>query len=197
MIKQQLHIRDLLVARFGSGPAARHALDSWFGTGVGVRDAYNFFVESIGNWPWKPVIWKTCIVPKHRFTLWLVAHGKLLTRDRLGYLPEQHCCLLCHAPVESTQHLFFECSISIQLRNRVRDLLEMKKNMRSLRTVLHAYRNVYRGNTQLAKLRVMALAAMVHQVWNLHNRALFEDEAPDNDTALRPIQITTLRCITR
>lgn len=60
--------------------------------------------------PWATVVWNSCILPKHAFTLWLGALGKLLTRDRLPFAVNKGC-VLCHSVEESIRHLFFDCSL--------------------------------------------------------------------------------------
>lgn len=107
MIKQLLQIRDGLIKAKGSIDEAIACLDTWFGRGKGVGHAYEFFVNQIGNWPWKPILWKSCIVFKHRFILWLLSHGKLLNRDPQCYI-EDKVCVLCKNENESMHHLFFQ-----------------------------------------------------------------------------------------
>lgn len=114
LTKQLLQIRDTLVTRFGSIQAAMNGLHGWFIEGKGLQSAYKFFVHSIENWPWKPILWKSCIIPKHRFTTWLLSHGKLLTRDRQQYI-EDKICSLCCIPEESSAHLLFDCPINLSL----------------------------------------------------------------------------------
>lgn len=80
LIKQFIGICSFLVCRLGSMENSRQCLNDWFGGQDGIGKAYDFFVNKKGKWPWKPIIWKTCILPKHRFALWLLAHGKLLIK---------------------------------------------------------------------------------------------------------------------
>lgn len=72
----------------------------------GFPRAYDSFVQKMCSWPWKPIIWKSCILPKHRFAIWLFAHDKFLTRDRLGDMPDKRC-VLCNGANESFGHIFF------------------------------------------------------------------------------------------
>lgn len=92
LIKQILLIRDILIERKGSKDAAIDCLNCWFGGTGGVSQAYDFFVGKVGKWPWKPLLWKSCILPKHRIALWMFSHGKFLTRDRLGICQIKNVC---------------------------------------------------------------------------------------------------------
>lgn len=193
LIKQLLRIRDDMVTRQGSIDGATALLESWFSNGKGLGKAYEFFIGAVGRWPWKPIIWKSCILPKHRFILWMVAHGKLMTRDRQSYVEDKEC-VLCKRANESVDHLFFKCKVATELWNTIREWLGMEKIMGTVGAVLRAFRGVYRGSNMLSKTRIVALAASVYQIWNFRNRALFENEVPDIARAVMKIKILTMRC---
>ncbi|XP_073024297.1 uncharacterized protein [Primulina eburnea] len=108
LIKKILDIRDELITRTGSADAAISCLMSWFGKKDGLDHAYQFFVGKETKWPWKPILSKSFLMPKHRFILWLFAHRKLMTRDRLGYISDRKC-VLYEIHDELVAHLFFEC----------------------------------------------------------------------------------------
>lgn len=97
--------------------------------------------------------------------------------------------MLCNGADESVGHLFFAYPISKGIWDGIREWLGMKKTMGSATTVLKAYRNVYRGNSRLAKMRCTALAACVYHVWNARNRALLENEAPNIEDIHKKIKI--------
>ncbi|GJN35088.1 hypothetical protein PR202_gb23821 [Eleusine coracana subsp. coracana] len=65
--------------------------------------------------PWER-IWKSCAPPKCRFFLWLVAHKRCWTVDRLARhgLPHKEQCLLCDQEEESIDHLLVSCVFSRQ-----------------------------------------------------------------------------------
>ncbi|XP_073303028.1 uncharacterized protein [Primulina huaijiensis] len=116
LIKQIIALRDEMILAHGSVQASIAMLGTWFGCSQGLSNAYDFFVGRWNRWPWKPLIAKCCILPKHRFLLWLVSHRKLLTRDRLGYLLDRSC-FLCNYYAESVSHLFFDCPIARSIWN--------------------------------------------------------------------------------
>lgn len=177
LIKQLLGICKEIVLRLGSVDLAKTTLSGWFVNCNGTAKAYDFFVKKIGRWPWKPLLWKSCIIPKHRFILWLFAHEKLLTRYRQCYI-EDKVCVLCNIQMETSSHLFFECNFSRAIWHAVRILLGMDKLMQTSSTLLRAFRSIYRGNSYIAKARCNATAACVYAIWTARNRAIFEDEKP-------------------
>ena len=62
-------------------------------------------------WPWMSNRW---IFPKHRFIIWLIAHKRLLTGDRMKHLNMTmtgNCCI-CDEALETVDHLFSKCRFS-------------------------------------------------------------------------------------
>jgi hypothetical protein len=59
-------------------------------------------------------IWKSWALPKCRFFLWLVAHKRCWTTDRLAKQGLNHPekCLLCDQEEENMDHLLMQCSFS-------------------------------------------------------------------------------------
>ncbi|XP_073304608.1 uncharacterized protein [Primulina huaijiensis] len=161
---------------------------------AGIGRAYKFFAHSVGRWPWKPLIVKSFVIPKHMFALWLFAHNKFLTRDRLGFVTDKSCAL-CNADVESFAHLYFRCNVSSRIWAGVREWLLMKKIMGASTAVLRAFRGTYRGNSTLNKIRCVALVATVYYVWNDRNRTIFESEKPEVEGIIKRIKILRFRCI--
>ncbi|XP_073061666.1 uncharacterized protein [Primulina eburnea] len=192
LIKQLIAIRDEIVLRMGSVDAASTTLQSWFSSGEGIGKAYDFFTKKVGKWPWKPLLSRSCILPKHKFTLWLVAHSKLRTRDRLPYAIDK-ACILCDGNIESVDHLFFRCAFSIAVWTDIKNWLGMSKIMGSTTAVLRAYRNHYGGKSMLARLRASALAATVYHIWNARNRRMFDDEKPRIEDIVKTIKILVLQ----
>ncbi|XP_073271519.1 uncharacterized protein [Primulina huaijiensis] len=194
LLKKLLHLRDLLIGGFGTKEIAQQKICYWFASHQGMSRAYEYFVQSKGKWPWKIILSRHCILPKHRIILWLLAHQKLLTRDRMGFV-EDKICMLCNEVDESNSHLFFKCRISKTIWDGVRHWLDMKKIMATPTSILKAFRETYRGKSTLDKMRVTTLAATVYNVWNLRNRVIFEGEKPKIEDTIRKIQIHTYRCV--
>ncbi|XP_075473646.1 uncharacterized protein LOC142504743 [Primulina tabacum] len=172
----------------GSTEATIRTLNSWFGNNAGLSKAYECFADSHGKWPWKPLISRSFILPKHRFTLWLMAHAKLLTRDRLSFV-EDKSYVLCNEELESINHLFFQCKFSVALWKEIRNWLGMSKNMASPTAVLRVFRNCYRGNSVLSRMCITALAATVYNIWSARNRCIFDDDKPTIEDLVHRIKI--------
>ncbi|XP_060195314.1 uncharacterized protein LOC132624570 [Lycium barbarum] len=71
--------------------------------------------------PWRRLVCNNGGAPRWLFILFLAIWGKILTRDRL---PKRGCtentsCALCDDSKESCGHLFFTCSFSVQVWNKL------------------------------------------------------------------------------
>jgi hypothetical protein len=69
-----------------------------------------FFIGSTTFRPWER-IWKTCAPGKCRFFMWLAAHNKCWTADRLARrgLPHPTHCPHCDQEEETINHLLVSC----------------------------------------------------------------------------------------
>ncbi|GFZ00592.1 eukaryotic translation initiation factor 4E [Actinidia rufa] len=106
-------IRDKIMEVKGSSQAALGRLTLWAGTdSFNVKACYEFFRDSGGKPCWTKVVWHSSLMPKRSFILWLSLKERLLTRDKLTEHIEDTSCVLCDIPVESLDHLFFQCSIA-------------------------------------------------------------------------------------
>ena len=77
-------------------------------------------------------------MPKHCFILWLDVQNRLQTRDRiLRYmsLPET-TCVFCFDFLETSGHLFFDCSWFSSCLQKMRDWLGWKGGNRPLSVLL-------------------------------------------------------------
>ncbi|XP_075492539.1 uncharacterized protein LOC142530599 [Primulina tabacum] len=194
LIKQILLIRDELIECTGSKNAADVTLETWFGKNDNLSLAYDCFSNKRGKWPWKPLLNRAFILPKHRFTLWMMAHAKLLTRVRLPFVVDKSCAL-CNEEAESINHLFFLCKFSSAVWGEIQNWLGMMKMMRSPATVLKAFRTCYRGNSTISRMRLSSLAATVYCIWTSRNRMIFDDEKPKVEALVHRIKIIVLRRI--
>ena len=116
LIKQIITLRDELVAAENTMEGAIQRMNQWTSKGeLKSRIAYEYFRPKANKLLWTKVIWNNFTTPKHAFILWLAMKEKLLTKDRLHDPQIDQICLLCRAEVETTKHLFFQCSFVQQV----------------------------------------------------------------------------------
>lgn len=159
-------------------------LQSWFECPKASLDrAYRWFIPRRTQWPWKPLVCKPGILPKHRFYLWIFAHKKLLTRDRQPYIQDK-MRMLCGGKEETFDHLFFACVKTKELWEKVKDWLRLRKNMGSAHTLLCAMRGIYRGSTMANKWKMATIAATIYHIWEMRKKKIFEDAEPDLNSSI-------------
>ncbi|WVZ85337.1 hypothetical protein U9M48_032277 [Paspalum notatum var. saurae] len=80
------------------------------------KSAYGgFFIGAVQFGPWER-IWKTWAPGKCKFFMWLVAHNRCWTANRLAKrgLPHPERCLLCDQAEETIDHLLISCVFARQ-----------------------------------------------------------------------------------
>lgn len=85
------------------------------------KSAYEaLFIGAIQFRPWER-IWKSWAPGKCKFFMWLVAHDRCWTADRLARkgLPHHEHCLLCDQEEETINHLLLHCVFSREVWFRV------------------------------------------------------------------------------
>ncbi|MDV3145739.1 MAG: hypothetical protein Q8736_02555, partial [Sweet potato little leaf phytoplasma] len=157
--KQILKIRDMLRPGFQGD---QWSLDS---NGIyTISSGYKLLTGPYTPFPLYKVVWNRINVPKHRFIWWLVAQGKLLTLDKVRWLPITNYCCLCYVAAESKEHLFFECSWS-------RDLLQVCCDWIGINFIHYKFANwsswiTYAFKNKVRKGCVAAMvAAVVYAIW--------------------------------
>jgi hypothetical protein len=94
----------------------------WWGWGltfiyIAAKSAYEgFFIGAVQFRPWER-IWKSWAPGKCKFFMWLVAHNRCWTADRLAKrgLPHPECCPLCDQAEETIEYLLISCVFSRQV----------------------------------------------------------------------------------
>jgi hypothetical protein len=79
---------------------------------LSLKEAYLFKLQQVHDLPWANSIWSSDIPPSKSLLVWRIMHDKVPTDENLMsrgcYIPS--ICNLCSCHVETTFHLFFECS---------------------------------------------------------------------------------------
>lgn len=117
--------------------------------------------------PWRRVVCNKLGKPKWIFILNLAIHGKLYTTDRLERwaLLTDTACPLCNNAPESHQHLFFECTESSKLWQKLLKWMNVTRGVRGWLAEVEWATKHASGRTTTAELYRMVLAACVYFVW--------------------------------
>lgn len=112
--------------------------------------------------------------------MWLLAHGRLRTKDAISYEPNK-ICSLCKTGDESIDHLFFGFPVMKVLWKKVKAWLHMHQQMSPAKRMLHVFYRSFRGNGRLTKARYLAMSCMVFLIWQARNKCLYKGDSPNID----------------
>ena len=135
------------------------------------REAWEVIREKHQLCHWHEAVWFKYATPKYSFILWTALKGRLPTGDRMRQWGGNVniSCVLCNEPLETLEHLFFECAYSAQVWGML-----MKGILRGAYTerwegLLRIMRDLTRGKMQLFLIKYMFQAA-VYMIWRERNR---------------------------
>ena len=113
LFKKLMCIRDSLLQDGGSPDGAMAIISGWIENGVFRSKAtYDYFRLKGQRVKWFSVVWKSNLIPKQAFILWLCAKAKILANERFLFLNIDRSCPMCGTAEESLRHLFFQCHVS-------------------------------------------------------------------------------------
>jgi hypothetical protein len=153
------------------------------------KSAYEgFFLGATPFAPWE-LIWKTWAPPKCRFFMWLVAHNKCWTADRLARrgLPRPGCCPLCDQEEETINHLLVACVFAREfwfhlLRQVGLQALSPQPGENSF---LDWWDRANGATSELLRQGVNSLIMLgAWTIWSHRNRCVFDGAAPSIAGAL-------------
>ncbi|XP_057460090.1 uncharacterized protein LOC130750511 [Actinidia eriantha] len=175
LIKHLLVIRDMMLSKEGSVHIAINRMELWARDGkFSTKAAYEYFRPRKINLIWPKLVWKSCIIPKHSFILWLGLKGRLLTRDKMQGIIEDQNCPLCNAADESIDHLFFQCNVGKQVWLQIKYWLGITRAMNTLKAAVKWIIKEARGTGVQAKAKQIGFACTVYYLWEARNERIFE-----------------------
>lgn len=116
-------------------------------------------------------IWFSGATPKYSFILWLASHNRLSTGDRMthwntGVTPH---CVFCQHPLESRDHLFFDCPFSATVWEALTRSLLHQRYTTSFSGLLSLVSGTsYTGTTRFILRYVLQVT--IYTLWQERNR---------------------------
>ncbi|KAK9689536.1 hypothetical protein RND81_09G065600 [Saponaria officinalis] len=145
-------VRDIVLPGFQG--------DWWLqpGTHYSVKMGYEWLRHDGVKVSWQHLVWD-------RFCLWLPTRARMA---RFGYNGDVHCCL-CAGAVETSTHLFFECTYSLLCVQYISNRLGICiPNVDTWNWWLkHRFKSLF-----LKKVVGAAIIALVYYVWKARNHSL-------------------------
>lgn len=171
-----------------------------------IEDRHVFSISSDGNYSAKvayeglfmgwvyfshyPRVWKTWALPKCRFFLWLTAHNRWWTADRLAKRGLDHPpkCPLCDQEDETLDHLLVACVFWRDfwfqlLRTFDLQVLAPQPGLSSFMSWWEEASYSVRGLVRKELNSLIAFGAWI--IWNLRNKCIFDNWNPNVSLAIR------------
>ncbi|XP_020266570.1 uncharacterized protein LOC109842066 [Asparagus officinalis] len=152
---------------------------------------YNALSQSIYPVPWFDTVWRGLHYPKHSVILWLAAHSRLLTQDRLcrmGMLELNRCVLCQSQQLETCKHLFFECQFSADIWNKVMNWMSFSRRSCNWNHLINWYSFNLKGGGCKQQLKRMALLMTIYMIWQERNMRIFQRKFREPEMLFRGIK---------
>lgn len=141
---------------------------------------------------WHKHVWYTQCVPKHAFILWLAIKNRLMTQDRIlkWNLLLVEKCTFCKLECDSRDHLFFECTFTTAIWDKLKVLVELDGCNSCWSDILQDVISRKPNGTIISILQRLVIAAAVYCIWKERNARIFNKTACTGDKMVT--QITKL-----
>jgi hypothetical protein len=153
------------------------------------KSAYEgYFLGSTLFGPWDK-IWKTWAPPKCRFFMWLVAHKRCWTADRLARrsLPHPAHCIMCDQETETIDHLLIHCVFAREYWYRFLSQVGLQ-SLSPQPTEASFYDWWERVSNEASGLVLQGINSLIilgaWTLWNQRNKCVFDGAVPDMNGAL-------------
>ncbi|XP_021732308.1 uncharacterized protein LOC110699125 [Chenopodium quinoa] len=165
---------------------------------MSIRQLYTQIRPQVEKVTWKRIICNNRAFAKSVFITWLAIWNRLVTKDRLTTLKItcDPLCFFCASTAESVSHLFFECSYSASIWNKILQLLGFCRiGQRFDSEVLWVLQQGRRA-TAKGRLLLMCFAETIHCIWIQRNTLMFTGDYKPADIAFREVIFSVAcRCI--
>lgn len=137
LFKFIVKLRNILIDKIGSIHQAKQLICSWLRNGKFCASlAYDWLRVKHERSPWMNLIWRSYILPKKSFILWLALRGKLNTKDHWFEIPSDMHCVFCKSHPETISHLYLRCTSVKAIWYSIRRWLNMSGSMTTLLSVV-------------------------------------------------------------
>lgn len=189
MTRIKCPLKDLIISRSGYVETTRHTLSSWVYDGkLMVSKAYDWLRQKRDPKPWMRVIWKSYIPPNHSFILWLCLKKRLYASERWSTPEFCRNYIFCDNYVETSNHMFFRCSVVGAIWRKIREWLGIQRSMSTLLSSIKWIKKDHKGTLIHSKTIHLAFVATIYLVWNAWNAKLFTGAHLDVSAIVKSIQ---------
>ena len=124
---------------------------------------------------WHKIIWFPYAFPKCGFILWLAIRERLGTHDRLHFSSYNWDCLLCNNQRETHDHLFFSCTFTKAIWERLKQKCYLSFGDLIWKECCLQMVNHCKDKSLSSIIRKLSLAVSVYYIWQERNSRFNEN----------------------
>ncbi|GJV61789.1 reverse transcriptase domain, reverse transcriptase zinc-binding domain protein [Tanacetum coccineum] len=127
---------------------------------------------------WYSMVWFSACIPRHALNMWLIFRRKLRTQDLIPSWDVStslgNVCSLCETVMDSHEHIFFECSFSQGIWDRIKRLAGLERYPPNIYDIFHTMLPFINRRTTCSVVAKLLIAAAAYYVWQERNWRLFK-----------------------
>nr|GFA34143.1 hypothetical protein [Tanacetum cinerariifolium] len=146
---------------------------------------------------WYHLVWFSYQIARHAIHLWLVIKRKLKTQDTLRQWDVSRNtnlnllrCSLCETQPDSHDHLFFECSFSLQVLEQMRSMIGIPNMLSSLDLIVNFFISIVKKRSARSIIAKHVFTASCYFIWQERNDRLFAKKKRIHDQFIDAIKST-------
>ncbi|GKC02313.1 retrovirus-related pol polyprotein from transposon TNT 1-94 [Tanacetum coccineum] len=153
---------------------------------------------------WFRVVWFSLQIPRHAIHLWLVIQRKLKNQDMLRQWDVSNSnlhmlCLLCDSTPNSHEHLFFECTFSSRVWDKLKEFTSTPNIPSDLNVIVDFIYPFAKMSSFRSAACKLVFAASSYFIWQERNFRLFKKIKRNPDQIVEMIKssvrLKLLTCI--
>lgn len=123
---------------------------------------------------WSSIIWNSTISPCKSFISWRLLHRRLSTDENLQ---QSGCitvsvCGLCHRQAESSNHIFFQCSLAKEIWSWFSSIIQQSVDLSSFDSILLICNSSW--SPQILDVISVAIVNIIWAIWFCRNKIKFD-----------------------
>ncbi|XP_059669398.1 uncharacterized protein LOC132314569 [Cornus florida] len=124
--------------------------------------------------PWYNPVWKSPIIPRMKFNLWLALQCRLPTLDSKSMTKHQNVCTLCSNSPESQDHLYFSCPFISPIWRYIKDKCHFSTAITNWSNLVMLTSHMWKSNSPQNMVRKICLSLVVYHTWEERNSRIFK-----------------------
>ncbi|XP_059294668.1 uncharacterized protein LOC132047673 [Lycium ferocissimum] len=161
------------------------------GVRFSIKKLYQLLSPQFQRVPWKSLIMQSHLHPRFKFNLWLAAHGRLPTVDRLQKIEIQvpQTCVFCGLADELFEHLFFDCPYAKGIWSRLLSWHGHPRQITTWQAEVQWVNICAKRKTGHWAIVSCVFGMMVYLIWRDRNKLRFQGGSSSPDRLCKEIAV--------